>query len=126
MLTLDKDSTEAPCRDVRTRIAQARQGDAAAFGELCEEFESRLLRQAILLCGDACLAEDLSQETLIEAWKCLGRYNDRCQFFTWLCAILHNRHHRILRRKKLYFLVGLANSAQQQTTMVQEGVDDAL
>jgi hypothetical protein len=28
----------------------------------------------------------------VEAWKSLRRYNGRCQFFTWLCAILLNRY----------------------------------
>ena len=53
-----------------------------------------------LLCGNATLAEDLAQDTLVEAWKCLRRYNGRCQFFTWLCAILLNRHRNLLREKR--------------------------
>lgn len=127
MLTLEQTSTDLPCRDVPALIERARQGDAAAFDELCRQFESRLLRQAILLCGDASLAEDLSQETFIEAWKCLGRYNERCQFFTWLCAILHHRHHRNLRRKKLLSLVGLADQPPHGSPgLFPERVDDAL
>ena len=110
MVGLDQTSIERPCRDARSLIAQARHGDAEAFGELCQQFESRLLRHGILLCGDVSLAEDLAQETLIEAWKCLGRYNDQCQFFTWLCAILQNRHRRVLRCKKLFFFIGLTSS----------------
>jgi RNA polymerase sigma-70 factor (ECF subfamily) len=47
------------------------------------------------------LAEDLVQETFVEAWKCLSRYNGQCQFFTWLCAILHNRYRNFARRKRL-------------------------
>ena len=52
------------------------------------------------LCGDATLAEDLAQDTLVEAWKCLRRYNGRCRFFTWLYAILLNRHRNLLRQKR--------------------------
>jgi RNA polymerase sigma-70 factor (ECF subfamily) len=123
---LDSTSTERPCRDALSLIAQARQGDAPAFGELCREFEARLLRQALFLCGDVSLAQDLSQETLIEAWKCLNRYNERCQFFTWLCAILHNRHRRFLRRKRLFSLVGLGSSDPSETAHeLTERVDEA-
>jgi RNA polymerase sigma-70 factor (ECF subfamily) len=43
------------------------------------------------------LAEDLAQDTLVEAWRCLRRYNGKCQFFTWLCAILLNRYRNSLR-----------------------------
>jgi RNA polymerase sigma-70 factor (ECF subfamily) len=52
------------------------------------------------LCGSATLAEDLAQDTLVEAWRCLHRYNGRCQFFTWLCAILINRYRNTVRQKR--------------------------
>jgi RNA polymerase sigma-70 factor (ECF subfamily) len=81
-------------------LEQARRGDADAFCELCGSLQTRLLRQAISLCGNASLAEDLAQETLIEGWKSLKRYNGRCQFFTWLCAILLNRHRNVLRKER--------------------------
>ena len=88
-------------------LVQAQQGDAEAFGALCLVFEVRLLRQAVLLCGEESLAEDLAQETLIEAWRCLSRYNGSCQFFTWLCAILHNRYRNFARHKRLLSLFSL-------------------
>jgi RNA polymerase sigma-70 factor (ECF subfamily) len=59
-----------------------------------------LLRQAAALCGDPALAEDLAQETLLEAWKSIRRYNGRCRFFTWLYAILLNRYRNVLREKR--------------------------
>lgn len=71
-----------------------------AYGELCRFYESPLLRQAVILSSDASLAEDLAQDTLVEGWRCLHRYNSRCQFFTWLCAILLNRYRNTVRRKR--------------------------
>ncbi len=82
-------------------LERAQGGDTEAFGELCRVYENRLLRQANVMCGNATLAEDLAQETLVEAWKSLHRFNGRCQFFTWLCAILLHRHRKSLRRKRL-------------------------
>ena len=84
----------------RDLLNRALAGDVDAFGEICRVYETRLLRQAITLCGDASLAEDLAQDTLVEAWKCLRRYNGRCRFFTWLCAILLNRYRNTLRQKR--------------------------
>ena len=81
-------------------LEQARAGDAEAFGEVCRMYETRLLRQAMGLCGQASLAEDLAQDTLVEAWKCLRRYNGQCQFFTWLCAILLNRYRNTVRARR--------------------------
>ena len=81
-------------------LEQARAGDAEAFCAMCRPHEGRLLRQAIALCGNEGLAEELAQETFVEAWKSLRRYNGRCQFFTWLCAILLHRHRNILRQRQ--------------------------
>ena len=91
--------TEIP--DTPSLLDQARAGDAEAFGEICRVHGTRLLRQAIALCGNLTLAEDLAQDTLVEAWKSLRRYNGRCQFFTWLCAILLNRYRNVLRGNRL-------------------------
>jgi RNA polymerase sigma-70 factor (ECF subfamily) len=62
----------------------------------------------MLICGDYSLAQDLAQETFAEAWKCLRRYDGRCHFFTWLCAILHNRYRNYARRKRLFSLLPFA------------------
>jgi RNA polymerase sigma-70 factor (ECF subfamily) len=81
-------------------LAQAWAGDAEAFGQLCRVYETRLLRQAMALCGQPALAEDLAEDTLVEAWKCLHRYNGKCQFSTWLCAILLNRYRNAVRERR--------------------------
>lgn len=79
-------------------ISRAQAGDGEAFDEICRIHGDRLLRQAIGLCRDAALAEDLVQETLIAAWRGLPGYNRQCQFFTWLCSILIRRHQNSIRR----------------------------
>ena len=100
MLTLNPTLMETTASETRGFLAQAQAGDAEAFGEVCRAYETRLLRQALALCGQPALAEDLAQDTLVEAWRCLHRYNGRCQFFTWLCAILLNRYRNTVRQKR--------------------------
>ncbi len=94
MFSLNSTFVEIESPDARSLLELAQAGD------VCRVYETRLLRQAIALCGNATLAEDLTQDTLVEAWKCLGRYNGRCQFFTWLCAILLNRYRNTVRQKR--------------------------
>ena len=101
MASLSPTFVEIETPDTQSLLDQARAGDAEAFGEICRIHGTRLLRQAVALCGNMTLAEDLAQDTLVEAWKCLRRYNGRCQFFTWLCAILLNRYRNVLRENRL-------------------------
>jgi RNA polymerase sigma-70 factor (ECF subfamily) len=80
-------------------LTRAQQGDNDAYGALCRLYEVRIYRHALMLCRDPVLAEDLAQETLLEGWKSLRRYNGKCQFFTWLTAILLNHYRKQLRKK---------------------------
>ena len=112
MFTLNPTFVETEKPETMSLLARAQGGEAEAFCELCRSHETRLLRQAMALCGNESLAEELAQDTLVEAWKCLRRYNGRCQFFTWLCAILLNRFRNVLREKRPASFTSLA--AQDQ------------
>lgn len=96
--------------DSQDLLARARAGDGEAFCELCRAYEAGLVRQATALSGSFSQGEDLAQETLVEAWKCLHRYNGRCQFFTWLCAILLNRYRNSMRRNRFWSWFSLSSS----------------
>ena len=96
-------------------LALSQQGDGDAFCELCRINEARLLRQAMTLCGDASSAEDLTQDTLVAAWKSIRRYNGKCRFFTWLCSILIHLHRSDLRKKQ----------PAARLAMAQEGIASA-
>ena len=100
MFSLNPAIVEVESSESQSLLDLARVGDADAFCGLGRIYETRLLRQALTLCGNNALAEDLAQDTLVEAWKGLRRYNGRCQFFTWLCAILLNRYRNTVRRKR--------------------------
>src|SRR3954447_9278098 len=81
-------------------VEQARRGDEASFNALFRLYENRVVRQAILLCGDETSALDLAQDTMFEAWKSVARYNGECRFFTWMCSILIHCHRRAIRRQR--------------------------
>ena len=112
VFSLNPTFVETEISDTRSLLDQARAGDAEAFGEICRVHGTRLLRQAFVLCGDQTLAEDLAQDTLVEAWKCLHRYHGRCQFFTWLCAILLNRYRNVRRKHRLWPVAALGGGEQ--------------
>jgi RNA polymerase sigma-70 factor (ECF subfamily) len=113
---------EAP--DTRSLLERARAGDAGAYGEVYRIYTTRLLRQAMTLCGNPSLAEELAQDTLVEAWKCLGRYNGRCEFFTWLCAILLNRHRNTVRKNRFFAIPIFGGQEREEIADLVEKMRD--
>jgi RNA polymerase sigma-70 factor (ECF subfamily) len=83
--------------------------------------ESRLYRQALALCGETALAEDLVAETLIGAWQGIGRFDGRCRFSSWLYGILLHRFQKHARRVRSRPPSGAALSGE-----AREAVDQAL
>src|SRR5204863_5639891 len=41
---------------------------------------------------------DLLQETTMETWKYIRRFDGRARFFSWMCSIMMHRHYDWLRR----------------------------
>ncbi|MEN6496564.1 MAG: sigma-70 family RNA polymerase sigma factor [Thermoguttaceae bacterium] len=89
-----------PDDDQRELIRCAQAGEVAAFERLAEQHAARLWRCALVLGKDGNWAEDLAQETLIEAWRSLARFDGRCRFSTWLYGILRHRFLKQRRRRK--------------------------
>jgi RNA polymerase sigma-70 factor (ECF subfamily) len=75
---------------------------AASFGALVRAHQSALrgfLRR--LTRGDHALADDLAQETFLEAWRKLAQFRGDSPFAAWLYAIAWSRFLRAARRRKL-------------------------
>ena len=74
--------------------------DHAAFGELVRRHQSAVrafLRQ--LTRGDHALADDLAQETFLQAYRGLRSFDGRAAFSTWLLGIAHNYWRNARRRR---------------------------
>src|SRR5262245_14324025 len=99
-------------------LERARGGDSDAFCELCRTHEARLFRQAVALCGDQSLAEDLAQDTLVAAWKSIHRFHSQCRFFTWLCSILIHLHCNARRKRTPVTFASLARHDSDEAERV--------
>lgn len=124
MASLNPTFVESETPDTRSLLELARAGDAEAYGEVYRAYATRLLRQSMALCGNVALAEELAQDTLVEAWKYLRRYNGRCEFFTWLCAILLNRYRNSVRDNHLLPVSTLGSREQDEFSNTVEQVAD--
>jgi RNA polymerase sigma-70 factor (TIGR02960 family) len=80
-----------------TALARARAGDGDAFRELVEPYLRELRVHCYRILGSLQDAEDLLQETLLAAWRALGRFEERASLRVWLYRIATNRCLNALR-----------------------------
>ena len=71
-------------------LARARQGDSEAFRHLVERHSQAAFRLAFRMTGNEQDAEDVVQESLLKAFRHLGRFETRADFGTWLHRIVAN------------------------------------
>ncbi len=88
-----------------------------------DEFGSRLLRAAVVMCGNRDEAQDLVQETLFQALRSLARFRGDSRPYTWLYAIL--RRQCLTRRRKARFLdfLGLLPERRDETPSAEQRMD---
>jgi RNA polymerase sigma-70 factor (ECF subfamily) len=90
--------------DEEQLVRGLRSQDPGAVQELVASHGDRLFRSACLLCGDQAEAQDLVQETLLQAVRSAPRFRGRSTVYTWLHGILLNltRHYHRARKRILY------------------------
>jgi RNA polymerase sigma-70 factor, ECF subfamily len=75
-----------------------------AMQELVNSYGDRLLRSAFLLCGNESDAQDIVQDTFLQAIRSVHRFQGRSTIYTWLHGILLNltRHYHRDRKRFVY------------------------
>jgi RNA polymerase sigma-70 factor (ECF subfamily) len=68
------------------------------FDALVSRYAKDLQRYALWLAGDKPTAEDLVQETLLRAWKSLGKLHSATSAKSWLLTILRRENARRFER----------------------------
>lgn len=105
-------------------VALARAGDRPAFEELVRRRQSSIRNLLRSLCRDSALADDLAQETFLQAWKHLGALRVPDAFAGWLRKLAINAWRQHLRRQGVF-----RNSAELEpgypigTPAATEGLD---
>jgi RNA polymerase sigma-70 factor, ECF subfamily len=74
----------------RALVQRARAGDTRAFERLYREHAGKVYGLCLRMTRDAQLAEDCTQDTFINAWRALARFETRSSLSTWLHRIAVN------------------------------------
>ncbi len=71
-------------------IRRMASGDENAVRELYAAYGQRLFAYALRLTNDRAAAEDVTQETLVIAWRTAGRFRGEGRLIAWLLGIVHH------------------------------------
>jgi len=88
-------------------VRRAKKGDYRAFDLLVLKYQSRIISIAFKYVKEIQLAEDISQEAFIKAYKSINSFREESAFYTWLYRITANTAKNYLvskgRRKESSF-----------------------
>src|SRR5688500_3067340 len=79
-------------------VARALRGDPGAFEELVRAHQGDVYRVVLRLVRDRQLAEDVTQEAFIRAYRNLGAFRGGSRCSTWLLRIARNAAVDAIRR----------------------------
>ena len=105
----------------RELIDRTLAGDGNAFGVLVERFQRKIYRVAYAIVRDDAEADTVTQDTFVQAYTHLARFQGRSELETWLTRIAINRSRDSLRRRR--FLSLFTHDEEDGETMI-EPVDD--
>lgn len=84
----------------RLLLQRLRNGDKSACAQCVERYSPALYRLALRLTGDAAAAEDVVQETFLNAFKAIDSFEGRSSLSTWLYRIAANAALMHMRRQQ--------------------------
>lgn len=81
-------------------VAALQAGDQAAYAELVERYSPTIYNLALRMMNDREEAEEVLQETFLNAFRAVGRFEGRSQLGTWLYRIAYNAALMRLRKRQ--------------------------
>jgi RNA polymerase sigma factor (sigma-70 family) len=107
----------------RELIARTLGGDDDAFAMIVERFQRKIYRVAFAITRDDTEADTITQDTFVQAFTHLARFEGRAEFETWLTRIAINRSRDWLRRRKYVSLFAVSKESDREIILV-EPVDE--
>ncbi|HEC00152.1 MAG TPA: RNA polymerase sigma factor [Sphingomonadales bacterium] len=81
-------------------------GDSDAWRVVLVRYGPSLLAYATRLLGDRASGEEITQDSLVNIYRTIDRFDGRCSLKSWLYRAVHNRAIDEIRRRKRYVDVG--------------------
>lgn len=88
-----------PAEEEEQLVRRAQAGDRDAFEELVRRHADRLYAVVLRFAADREVAQEVTQEAFLRAWRGIARFQQRSRFFTWLYRIGINEAKRRAERE---------------------------
>lgn len=111
-------------------VARARQNDIRAYEALYRLHVGRVVALCYRLCHDRDMAEDLTQEAFVQAWRKLSNFRGDSAFGSWLYRIATNTALSYLRKqtpfKRSLDIADVEEPSARDDTDEQLGLEQAI
>lgn len=89
---------------------------SADFEQTYQEYQQMIQAFLLRLCGNAHLAEELTQETFYQAFRHWDDFHGQSSVSTWLCTIAKRLLYNTVRKKELLPLEEATNASADDVT----------
>lgn len=104
-------------------IASVRAGTADAFNEIVERYQQAIIRYLYRLTGDIDVAQDLAQDTFINAYRSIVKTDAELSLKAWLYRIATNTARQYRRRNKLFSFIPFGKSDQSDIVAPRQSME---
>jgi RNA polymerase sigma-70 factor (ECF subfamily) len=108
----------------RELIDRTLAGDGDAFASIVERFQRKIFRVAFAIVRDELEADGITQDTFVQAYTHLAKFQGRAELETWLTRIAINRSRDSLRRRRFLSIFSTRIDDGDETTPYLEPVDE--
>ena len=82
-------------------VERCKQGDPRSFRKLYELYNKAMFNTSFRILNDRAEAEDVLQESFIDAFKNIAQFENRSSFGSWLKQIVVNKSINVIRKRKM-------------------------
>ncbi len=120
----------APPEDDRALVERARENDCQAYEQLYRKHVGRVFALCVRMCRDQDVAEDLTQDAFVQAWRKLRTFRGDSAFGSWLYRIATNTVLSYLRGQKSFVdslkVEHMEELTYRETPLEQIGLERAI
>jgi RNA polymerase sigma-70 factor (ECF subfamily) len=104
-------------------IRKVLQGDSRAFRYFIDKYRNLAYSLAISIVKNSAVAEEVTQDAFVNAYKSLHKFEERAKFSTWLYKIVMNESLKRVKRKTLDYCKDIEEIHDTEISHLNESID---